>query len=163
MVKIFKILLVNFKKCLKLISLLLLSCRSTALKNDSSKGVFLCINQNFKNAFFTEHLRIGNFQGKHLYRSPVPLTLKGMACDFINVGLCQEYFQKNVGTLLFRDRYSRKAMRLFVFKIKVLYFFGQLLCSTVFEHDKHMITMLNNQTEDICFECIHTDKKKTKI
>ena len=56
-------------------------------------------------------------------------------------------------------------MRLFVFKkIKALYFFSQLLCSTVFEHDKHIIiTMLNNQMEDICFESIHADKKKTKI
>ena len=81
---------------------------ATALKNDSSKGVFLCINQNFKNAFFTEHLRIGNFQGKHLYRSPVPVTLRGMPCDFIKMGLYQEDFQKNIGTLLFRDRYSTK-------------------------------------------------------
>ena len=86
-----------------------------------------------------------------------------MACDFIKVGLYREYFQKNVGTLLFRDRYSRKTMRLFVFKLKALYFSSQLLCSTVFEHDKHMTTMLNNQTEDIWFESIHADKKKTKI
>ena len=86
-----------------------------------------------------------------------------MARDFIKVGLYQEYFQKNVETLLFQDRYSRKTMRLFVFKLKALYFFSQLLCSNVFEHDKHMATMLNNQTEDICFENIHADKKKTKI
>ena len=42
--------------------------------------------------------------------------------------------------------------------------FSQLLCSTVFEHDEHiMIIMLNNQMEDICFESIHDDKKKAKI
>ena len=86
-----------------------------------------------------------------------------MPYDFI-VGLYQEHFQKNIGTLFFRDRYSTKNMRLFIFKIKALYFFSQLLCSTVFEHDKHvMITMLNNQMEDICFESIHDDKKKAKI
>ena len=46
-------------------------------------------------------------QGKRLYRSPVPVTLKEMPCDFIKVGLYQEHFQKNIETL-FRDRYSTK-------------------------------------------------------
>ena len=61
---------------------------------------------------------------------------------------------------------QHKAMRLFIFKTKALYFFSQLLCSTVFEHDKHvMIIMLNNQMEDICFESIHDDmiKRKRKL
>ena len=53
-------------------------------------------------------------------------------------------------------------MRLFIFKIMALYIFSQLLCSTIFEHDKHvMITMLINQ--GIYFESIHDDKKKAKI
>ena len=68
-----------------------------------------------------------------------------------------------LGLCCFGTDIQEKIMRLFVFKIKALYFFSQLLCSTVFEHDKHMTTMLNNQTEDICFESIHADKKKTKI
>ena len=55
-------------------------------------------------------------------------------------------------------------MRLFIFKIKALHFFSQLLCSTIFEHDTHaMITLLNNQMEDICFESFHDYKKKAKI
>ena len=55
-------------------------------------------------------------------------------------------------------------MRLFIFKIMALYIFSQLLCSTIFEHDKHvMITMLINQMEGIYFESIHDDKKKAKI
>ena len=81
-----------------------------------------------------------------------------MPCDFIKVGLYQEHFQKNIGTLLFLDRYSTK-------NYEALYLWNKgSLCSTVFEYDKHiMITMLNNQMEDICFESIHADKKKTKI
>ena len=56
---------------------------------------------------------------------------------------------------------QQKIMRPFIFKIKGLYFFNQLLYSTVFEHDKDVIiTVLNNQMEDICFESIHDDKKK---
>ena len=55
-------------------------------------------------------------------------------------------------------------MRPFIFKIKTLYFFNELSRSTVLEHDKHvMITILNNQMDDICFENIHDDKKKAKI
>ena len=106
---------------------------------------------------------IGNFPRKHLYRSPVPVKLRGMSCDFITVGLYQEHFQKNIETL-FRDRYSTKTTRPFIFKIKTLYFFNELSRSTIFEHDKHvMITILNNQMDDICFENIHDDKKKAKI
>ena len=55
-------------------------------------------------------------------------------------------------------------MKPFIFKVKTLYFFNELSRSTVFEHDKHvMITILNNQMDDICFENIHDDKKKAKI
>ena len=72
-------------------------------------------------------------------------------------------FKRMLGLCCFGTDIQEKTMRLFVFKLKALYFFSQLLCSTVFEHDKHMTTMLNNQTEDICFESIHADKKKTKI
>ena len=73
-------------------------------------------------------------------------------------------FQKNTETL-FRDRYSTKIYEaLYIFKIRALYFFSQLLCCTVFEHDKYvMITMLNNKMEGICFESIHDDKKKAEI
>ena len=40
-----------------------------------------------------------------------------------------------------------------------LNFFRQLLCSTVFELDKHvMITILNNQVEDVCLKSIQDDK-----
>ena len=43
-----------------------------------------------------------------------------------------------------------------------IYFFA-LLCSTVFEHDKHvMINILNNLIEDNCFESIHDDMIKRK-
>ena len=49
---------------------------ATPLKSDSNRGVFLRILWKFKNAFFMELLRIGNFPGKHLYRSPVPVTLR---------------------------------------------------------------------------------------
>ena len=56
---------------------------ATALKNMATAKV---------NVFFIEHLRIGNFQGKHLYRSPVPVKLKGMSCDFNKKGLYQERF-----------------------------------------------------------------------
>ena len=129
------------------------------------------------------------FQGKHLHQSSVPVTLKGMPCDFLEVGLCQEHFQMNIGIWLFRDRYSTKHQRLFIFKINALsalfiyfiiiiiiiiyiyiyiyiYIFFALLCSTVFEHDKHvMINMLNNLIEDNCFESIHDDiiKRKRKF
>ena len=73
-------------------------------------------------------------------------------------------FKRILGLCCFGTDIQEKTMRLFIFKKKGLYFISQLLCSTVFEHDKHiMITMLNNQTEDICFESIHDDKKKTKI
>ena len=73
-------------------------------------------------------------------------------------------FKRILGLCCFGTDIQQKTMRLFIFKIKALYFFSQLLCSTVFEHDKHvMITMLNNQMEDICFESIHDDKKKAKI
>ena len=79
---------------------------ATALKMTPAK-VFSCdLIEILRTPFFTEHLRIGNFQGKHLYRSPVPVTLGGTPCDFIKVGLCREHFQKNIETLLFRDRYS---------------------------------------------------------
>ena len=86
-----------------------------------------------------------------------------MACDLIKVGLYQESFQRMLGLCCFETDIQEKTMRLFVFKIKALYFFSQLLCSTVLEHDKHMITMLNNQMEDICFQSIRADKRKTKI
>ena len=73
-------------------------------------------------------------------------------------------FKRMLGLCCFGTDIQEKTMRLFIFKIKALYFFSQLLCSTVFEHDKHvMITMLNNQMEDICFESIHGDNKKVKI
>ena len=75
---------------------------------NSSSSVFLRINRNFKNAF-TEHLRIGNFQEKHLYWSPVLVTSRGMPCGFIKVGIYQEHFQENIETL-FRDTYSRKKL-----------------------------------------------------
>ena len=87
-----------------------------------------------------------------------------MPCDFIKMDLYQKHFQKNIRLGCFGTDIQHKIMRLFIFKTKALYFFSQLLCSTVFEHDKHvMIIMLNNQMEDICFESIHDDKKKAKI
>ena len=73
------------------------------LKDDSSWGVFWWIDRNFKNTFFTGHLLIGKLQAKDTYRSPVPVTLKEMPCDFIKVGLYKEHFQKNIATL-FRYR-----------------------------------------------------------
>ena len=85
-----------------------------------------------------------------------------MPCDIIKVGLYQEHFQKNIETLF--PNIQQKTMRLFIFKIKALHFFSQLLCSTIFEHDTHaMTTLLNNQMEDICFESFHDYKKKAKI
>ena len=75
----------------------------------------------------------------------------------------KSFFKRMLGLCCFRTDIQEKTMRLFVFKIKAPYFFSQLLRSTVFEHDKHMTTMLNNQTEDIWFESIHAEKKKTKI
>ena len=73
-------------------------------------------------------------------------------------------FKRILGFGCFETDIQQKTMRLFIFEIKALYFSSQLLCSIVFEYDKHvMITMLNNQMEDICFESIHDDKKKAKI
>ena len=94
--------------------------------------------QSFKNAFFTEHLLIEKLQGKHLYRSPVLPMLKEMPCDFIKVGFYQEHFQKNLETCFGTDL-QQKTIRIFVFKIKALYFFSQLLCFAVFELDKHVM------------------------
>ena len=71
---------------------------------------------------------------------------------------------KRILILCFGTDIQQKTMRPFIFKIKTLYFFNELSRSTVFEHDKHvMITILNNQMDDICFENIHDDKKKAKI
>ena len=70
-------------------------------------------------------------------------------------------FKAILGLCCFGTDIQQKTMRLFIFKIKALYSFSQLLCSTVFEHDKGV--MLNNQMEDICFESIHDDQKKAKI
>ena len=68
-------------------------------------------------------------------------------------------FKRILGLCCFRTDIQLK-----FFKIKGLYFFSQLLYSTVFEHDKDvMATIVNNQMEDICFEGIHDDKKKAKI
>ena len=62
-----------------------------------------------------------------------------MPCDFINVGLYQEHFQKNIEALFRYTVIQQKTMRLFIFKIKAFYFFfSLLLCSAVFEHDKHV-------------------------
>ena len=67
----------------------------------------------------------------------------------------QSIFKRILGLSCFGTDIQQETMRLFIFEIKALYFFSQLLCSTVFEHDKHvMITMLNNQMEDICIESI---------
>ena len=60
-----------------------------------------------RTSFLRNKLLTGNFQGKHLYRNSVPVTLRGMPCDFSKLGLYQEHFQKNVETK-FRDGYSRK-------------------------------------------------------
>ena len=55
-------------------------------------------------------------------------------------------FKRILGLCCFGTGIQQKTMRLFIFKIKALHFFSQLLCSTDFEHDKHvMMTMLNNQ------------------
>ena len=73
------------------------------LKTDSSTGAFLWTNQNFKNA---KRLRIGKFQGKELYWSPMPVSLRGMLCEFIKTCLYEEHLQKNIRTL-FPDRYMK--------------------------------------------------------
>ena len=82
------------------------------------------------------------------------------------MNLTTHYKSKSVtwANICFGIDIQQKTMRRFIFKIKALYFFSHLSCSTVFEHDKHvMITILSNQMEDICFERIHDDKKKAKI
>ena len=71
---------------------------------------------------------------------------------------------KRILRLCFGTDIQQKTMKSFIFKVKTLYFFNELSRSTVFEHDKHvMITILNNQMDDICFGNIHDDKKKAKI
>ena len=80
---------------------------------------------------------IGKLQGKHLYWRPVPVTLKEMPCYFIKVCLYQEHFQKNIETSFGTG--IQQTMRLVIFKIKALYFFSWVLCSAVFEHDKHVM------------------------
>ena len=61
--------------------------------------------------------------------------LKEMPCDFIKVDLYQEHFQKSIETCFGTDL-QQKTIGIFIFKIKALYFFSQLLCFAVFELDK---------------------------
>ena len=86
-----------------------------------------------------------------------------MAYDLLKWVSTKSIFKRMLGLCCFGTDIQEKTMRLFVFKIKALYFFSQRLCSIVFEHDKHMVTMLHNQMDDICFESIHADNKKMKI
>ena len=92
-------------------------------KNDSSQGVFRWINRNFKNVLFTKHLLIRKLQGKQLYRSPVPVSLKEMPCDFIKVVSTRSIF-KEILRLCFETDIQQETMRLFIFKIKCRFWTG---------------------------------------
>ena len=97
---------------------------ATALKNDSSIGIFLGINQDFES---TEHPRIRNFQGKLLYRSLVPVTLRGMLCDFFKTVSTKRGFTKEYSDFVSGQIFNKITLRLFAFKIKALYFLSQHL------------------------------------
>ena len=45
---------------------------------------------------------------------------------------------KRILRFYFRTDIQQKTMRLLIFKVEVLYFFSQLLCFTVFEHDNYV-------------------------
>ena len=68
-----------------------------------------------RTSFLRNKLLTGNFQGKHLCRNPVPVTLRGMT--LVNWVSIKSIF-KRILRLSFGTDIQEKTMRLFIFKNK---------------------------------------------
>ena len=74
--------------------------------------------------------KVKNSQGEHLYRSPVPVILRGMLCDSIkkilkgNIdNIEKNWIFKRILRLCFRTDIQQKTMRFFIFEIKTFSLF----------------------------------------